>query len=35
MAEIYEIVIFTASSPGYANAVIDYLDKDKKLFFLI
>ena len=30
MSLIYEIVIFTASSPGYANSIIDYLDPNKK-----
>ncbi len=30
LSEIAEIVIFTASSPSYANVVLDYLDPEKK-----
>ena len=26
MAKEYEIIIFTASNPDYANKIIDYLD---------
>ena len=28
----YHVVIYTASHPSYADAVLDYLDKDKKYF---
>ena len=28
----YHIVIFTASHPSYADAVLDYLDKENKYF---
>jgi len=26
----YEIIVFTASSKGYADAILDYIDKDNK-----
>ena len=34
MHQIYEIIIFTASSPGYANPVLDYLDPQNKYWNL-
>ena len=30
MAEIFEVIVFTASHSCYANVVIDYLDPQKK-----
>ncbi len=35
MSLIYEIMIFTASAPGYANAIINYIDPGKKFFYKI
>lgn len=30
--EHFELVIFTASEPNYADAILDYIEKDKKYF---
>lgn len=30
--EHFELVIFTASEPSYADAILDYIEKDKKYF---
>eukprot|EP00826_Nyctotherus_ovalis_P037188 TRINITY_DN3378_c0_g1_i11.p1 TRINITY_DN3378_c0_g1~~TRINITY_DN3378_c0_g1_i11.p1 ORF type:complete len:388 (+),score=57.05 TRINITY_DN3378_c0_g1_i11:24-1166(+) len=32
LKEYYDLIVFTASDPSYANIVIDILDPDKKLF---
>jgi CTD small phosphatase-like protein 2 len=32
MSAIFEIILFTASLPDYANPIIDQLDPDKKIF---
>ncbi|CAK70607.1 unnamed protein product (macronuclear) [Paramecium tetraurelia] len=31
MAKVYEIIVFTASNPDYANKIIDYLDPEQNL----
>lgn len=32
LASSAEIIIFTASSPSYADVVLDYLDPQKRIF---
>lgn len=32
MGKLFEVIAFTASHRDYADAILDYLDKDKKLF---
>jgi Dullard-like phosphatase family protein len=32
LAEYYELIVFTASNPNYANTAIDLIDPDKKIF---
>ena len=32
LSNMAEIIIFTASSPSYADVVLDYLDPQKKYF---
>lgn len=32
LTEYYELIVFTASHPKYANTVIDLIDPDKKIF---
>ena len=32
LAKFSEVIIFTASSPSYANVILDYLDPEKTIF---
>ena len=33
MSKLWDIYIFTASSPGYASTIVNYLDPDQELIF--